>query len=360
MPRSTIHFSTTEVHFEVKTYRSGYIDMHVPTAKTLVEQKSRGVDLDKAEPRQGRMVTPFEQAKQYADAMPNDKRPDKIVVCNFDTFRIHSLTEEGDPSKNYTEFQLDELAEQYHLLDFFTDAERMRRVREEKVSLDAGNLIGELYDMLRQQYLDPDSEASQHSLNVLCVRLVFCLFAEDAAVFPRDVFKTYLLGLSARQVRPALKELFVYLDTPPGERDPYASDELKAFPYVNGGLFADRTTEIPQFTDEMADFLINEVSASTNWAEISPTIFGGVFESTLNPETRRAGGMHYTSPANIHKIIDPLFLDDLKAELETILADMSVTPRTRTARLQRFHDKIASLTFFERKTSDLIRPAAAA
>lgn len=281
--------------------------------------------------------------------MPNDKRPDKIVVCNFDTFRIHSLTEEGDPAKNYTEFQLDELAEQYHLLDFFTDAERMRRVREEKVSLDAGNLIGKLYDMLRRQYLDPDSQASQHSLNVLCVRLVFCLFAEDAAVFPRDAFKTYLSGLSARQVRPALKELFVYLDTPLEGRDPYASDELKAFPYVNGGLFADRTTEIPQFTDEITDFLINDVSASTNWADISPTIFGGVFESTLNPETRRAGGMHYTSPENIHKIIDPLFLDDLKAELATILADMSVTPRTRTARLRRFHDKIASLTFLERR-----------
>ena len=174
--------------------------------------------------------------------------PDTIIVCNFETFRIHSLENE-DPANEYVEFQLSELPEQIHLLDFLIDPQNARRKREEKVSLDAGALIGRLYEMLREQYHNPDTPESQHSLNVLCVRLVFCLFAEDAEVFPKDAFYRYLNGLPARQVRVALKELFKYLDTPPESRDPYVSDELKRFPYVNGGLFA-ADVEIPQFSEE--------------------------------------------------------------------------------------------------------------
>lgn len=178
------------------------------------------------------------------------------------------------------------------------------------------------------------------------MRLVFCLFAEDAEAFPKDAFYRYLNGLPARQVRVALKELFKYLDTPPESRDPYVSDGLKRFPYVNGGLFA-ADVEIPQFSEEILQVLVNEVSEGTNWSQISPTIFGGVFESTLNPQTRRSGGMHYTSPENIHKVIGPLFLDDLKQELTDILEDTSLGERARRNRLERYHDKIASLTFFE-------------
>lgn len=201
-------------------------------------------------PRSGRAAWSRRLSRQRPTPTPCRTRsaPDTIIVCNFETFRIHSLENE-DPANEYVEFQLSELPEQIHLLDFLIDPQNARRKREEKVSLDAGALIGRLYEMLREQYHNPDTPESQHSLNVLCVRLVFCLFAEDAEVFPKDAFYRYLNGLPARQVRVALKELFKYLDTPPESRDPYVSDELKRFPYVNGGLFA-ADVEIPQFSEE--------------------------------------------------------------------------------------------------------------
>ena len=339
--------ATTNVMFEQSTVSRGYIDAIVVDAKTFIEQKSLGVDLDKPEIRQNEPVTPFQQAKRYADAQPNVQRPDTIIVSNFYEFRIHDLAEEPYPEHNYVAFTLDELPQQLHLLDFLVDPKADRRQREKAASVNAGYLIGKLYDLLRDQYIDPDSPEAQHSLNVLCVRLVFCLFAEDAGVFERRSFYDYLHGLPARQVRVALRELFFYLDTAPADRDPYASDHLKAFPYVNGGLFADHDVDIPQFTDEIVDLLLHEVSAGTDWSTISPTIFGGVFESTLNPETRHAGGMHYTSPENIHRVIDPLFMDDLTQELEDIINEPGVGAIKRRNNLRRYQDKLASLTYFD-------------
>ena len=223
--------------------------------------------------------------------MPNSQRPDTIIVCNFETFRIHSLESE-DPANEYVEFQLSELPEQIYLLDFLIDPQRSRRKREEKVSLDAGALIGKIYEMLRGQYHDSDTTESQHSLNGLCLRLVFCLFAEDAEIFPKDAFYNYLQGLPARQVRVALKELFRYLDTKPEDRDPYVSEELKRFPYVNGGLFA-QDVEIPQFTEEILGVLLNEVSEGTNWSQISPR-FSSAYSSP--PSTpRRAAAVECTT-----------------------------------------------------------------
>lgn len=338
---------TTNVLFEQATVSRGYIDAIVVDAKTFIEQKSLSVDLDKPELRQDELVTPFEQAKRYADAQPNVQRPDTIIVCNFYEFRIHDLTEERYPAHNYTSFTLDELPDQLQLLDFLAHSTAQRRKRQTAASVDAGYLIGKLYNLLSKQYVDPDSEAAQHSLNVMCVRLVFCLFAEDAGVFGKWALYYYLSDLPARQVRIALRELFEYLDTPPADRDPYASDQLKAFPYVNGGLFADHDVEIPQFTDEIVRLLLDEISYGTNWADISPTIFGGVFESTLNPETRHAGGMHYTSPENIHRVIDPTFLDDLTQELESIIHEPGVGNIKRRNNLRRYQDKLASLTFFD-------------
>lgn len=339
--------ATTNVMFEQSTVSRGYIDAIVVDAKTFIEQKSLGVDLDKPEVRQNEPVTAFQQAKRYADAQPNVQRPNTIIVSNFYEFRIHDLAEEPYPEHNYVAFTLDELPKQLHLLDFLVDPKADRRQREKTVSVDAGYLIGKLYDMLREQYMEPDSPEAQHSLNVLCVRLVFCLFAEDAGVFGRGAFYNYLNGLPARQVRVALRELFLYLDTAPADRDPYASDQLKAFPYVNGGLFADHAVDIPQFTDEIVELLLDEVSAGTDWSTISPTIFGGVFESTLNPETRHAGGMHYTSPENIHRVIDPAFLDDLTQELEHIIQEPGVGAIKRRNSLRRYQDKLASLSFFD-------------
>jgi hypothetical protein len=339
--------ATTNVMFEQSTVSRGYIDAIVVDAKTFIEQKSLGVDLDKPELRQNEPVTPFQQAKRYADAQPNVQRPDTIIVSNFYEFRIHDLAEEPYPEHNYVAFTLDELPQQLHLLDFLVDPKADRRQREKTVSVNAGYLIGKVYDLLREQYIDPESPEAQHSLNVLCVRLVFCLFAEDAGVFERGAFYNYLNGLPARQVRVALRELFLYLDTAPADRDPYASDHLKAFPYVNGGLFSDHDVDIPQFTDEIVDLLLHEVSTGTDWSTISPTIFGGVFESTLNPETRHAGGMHYTSPENIHRVIDPAFLDDLTQELEGIINESGVGAIKRRNNLRRYQDKLASLRFFD-------------
>ncbi|MFP7696445.1 class I SAM-dependent DNA methyltransferase [Trueperella sp. LYQ143] len=336
---------TTNVRFENATTARGFIDVTIRDAKTVVEQKSLGVNLDKPELRQGTLVTPFEQAKRYADSLRNSERPNTIIVCDFGTFRIHNL-DADNPAQNYEEFTLAELPEQLHLLDFLIDPQLARRRRETKVSVEAGRLIGQLYDKLRAQYVDPDSAHARHCLNVLCVRLVFLLFAEDAGLFKKDSFYRYLRALPASMVRLALKELFVYLKTPDDQRDPYAAETLKEFPYVNGGLF-EAEVEIPNFTAEIVDFLLNEVSQGTDWSQISPTVFGGVFESTLNPETRRSGGMHYTSPENIHRVIDPLFLDDLKNELKEILHTDRLSESKRRNQLMRFHDKIAGLTFFD-------------
>lgn len=335
---------TTNVLFEQATSKRGYIDVSIPDAKTFIEQKSLGIDLDKPELRQGVLVTPFQQARNYANSRPNNQRPDFIIVCDFNEFRLHDLNKQ-DAENDYVSFTLDELPDQLHLLDFLIDPQLARQRRETEVSINAGDLIGKLYDQLRGQFLDPDAEGNQHALNVLCVRLVFCLFAEDAGLFPKDAFYRYLVGTPPHLVRDRLKQLFIILNTPVDQRDPYLDDESKVFPYVNGGLFA-RPEEIPPFTQDIVDTLLHEVSRDTNWSKISPTIFGGVFESTLNPETRAKGGMHYTSPENIHKIIDPLFMDGLREELDSILTS-HVKEVTKRRNLLAFHEKIAGLSFFD-------------
>ena len=214
------------------------------------------------------------------------------------------------------------LEKEYYRLQFLVDKGNEHLQREMEVSIAAGEIVGLLYDAFYKQYADPSSERALKSLNILCVRLVFCLYAEDAGIFGRHgMFHDYLAELEARKMRRALIELFKVLDTPPEQRDPYLKEdfpELAAFPYVNGGLFQDEEIEIPPVTDEIRDLLLSKASAEFDWSEISPTIFGAVFESTLNPETRRSGGMHYTSIENIHKVIDPLFLEELKGELRHI------------------------------------------
>ena len=181
----------------------------------------------------------------------------------------------------------------------------------------------------------------------MCVRLVFCLYAEDAGIFgKRNMFHDYLEGYPVKDCRRALIELFKTLDTPENQREDYLESDLAQFPYVNGGLFADETIEIPPFTEKIKELLLTKASEEFNWRNISPTIFGAVFESTLNPETRRSGGMHYTSIENIHKVIDPLFLDDLKKELESI-KKKPVAGGSRTKALSAFQKKLGSLTFLD-------------
>ena len=181
---------------------------------------------------------------------------------------------------------------------------------------------------------------------MLCVRLVFCLYAEDAGLFGKHgMFHDYLEKFSFDDLRRALIDLFKVLDTKIEDRDPYMKEDLAQFPYVNGGLFADEDIEIPNLNDKVKELLFSKASEDFDWSDISPTIFGAVFESTLNPETRRSGGMHYTSIENIHKVIDPLFLNDLKAELNEILSLKVI--KTKKEKIIEFQEKISKLKFLD-------------
>ena len=326
-----------------------FIDVYIPSTKVLIEQKSLGIDLDEREPRHGKMLTPFEQAKEYSDKLPTDETAKYIITCNFEIFRIYDMNR-INPHRNYREIHLSELPEKLHMLDFIADRDKTPDDgNEAEISKDAGELVGQLKDALKARYKDPESESAKHSLTVLCVRLVFCLYAEDADVFPRHLqFHDYLkkyAKLSPNEVRKNLIELFKILNTPENERDDYLDEELAAFPYVNGGLFADESIEIPGFTEEITDILLRRASAGFDWSKINPTIFGAMFESVLSDDVRAGGGMHYTEPKNIHKVIDPLFLDDLKSELKGIIELKTV--KTRNEKLERFQDKLAGLTFLD-------------
>ena len=335
------------VQFERRVIVDGqqkYIDVYLPETRVMIEQKSMTKDLSKPEPQSGGIsLTPYQQAKRYANNMPLDEMPRYIVTCNFQEFRIH---DQNKPGQEPEVIQLDALQDAAYRMEFLVKKEHASLSEEMQISMQAGEIVGKLYDAFYKQYKDPTNEKSQKSLNALCVRLVFCLYAEDSGLFgSHAMFHDYLDSYQTKHMRNALINLFRVLDQPENERDPYMNEDLAAFPYVNGGLFSDEDIEIPPITDEIRDLLLNHASEDFDWSNISPTIFGAVFESTLNPETRRSGGMHYTSIENIHKVIDPLFLDDLRAELAEI-EDIAVV-RTRKNRLEKFQDKLASLTFLD-------------
>ena len=329
-----------QVHLDHTSFIDGYIEKtHV-----MIEQKSINKSLTAAiKQSDGSMLTPFEQSKRYSSELPYSKRPRWIVTSNFKSFYIYDMEKPGgDPEI----ILLEELEKEYYRLQFLVEEGNTNLQREMEVSIAAGDIVGLLYDALAKQYVDPTTERAMKSLNILCVRFVFCLYAEDAGIFGRHgMFHDYLEEFDAKHMRKAVIELFQVLDTKPEDRDPYLEDSLSAFPYVNGGLFANENIEIPQFTEEIRQLLLEKASADFNWSEISPTIFGAVFESTLNPETRRSGGMHYTSIENIHKVIDPLFLDDLKNELEEI-RQISVQ-RTKEKKLKEFQKKLAGLRWLD-------------
>ncbi len=330
-----------QVHIDRST---GFIDGYIPATKVLIEQKSLDKDLRKPiKQSDGLMLNPFQQAKKYIAELPVSRHPRWVVTCNFAEFLVYDME---NPNGEPESILLENLPKEYYRLAFLVDTGDANLKREEEISIKAGEIVGRLYDALSKQYTAPDDEQSQKSLNVLCVRLVFCFYAEDAGVFGRHLmFHDYLRQFEARRLRSALIELFQTLNTPLDERDPYLDEELAAFPYVNGGLFADDRIEIPQFTEEIRTLILQNASADFDWSEISPTIFGAVFESTLNPETRRSGGMHYTSVENIHKVIDPLFLDELKAELEEIKEIKTV--KTKNEKLEQFCGKLSKLKFLD-------------
>ena len=339
--------SMMEFELPVKTITkekgSDFIDAYIPSTKVLIEQKGSHVDLSaKYRQSDGQELTPYQQARRYAAGLPVSKTPRWIVACNFQTFEVHDMERPNDAPEI---IQLADLAKEYHRLSFLVDDANAHIKKELEVSIQAGEIVGVLYEKLLAQYIHPDDPESQKSLNKLCVRLVFCLYAEDAGILgAKNMFHDYMSQFSVNEFRKGLIELFKVLDTCPEDRDPYMDEQLAAFPFVSGGMFAG-DIEIPRITEEIRTLILQRASDDFDWSLISPTIFGAVFESTLNPETRRSGGMHYTSLENIHKVIDPLFLDDLKAELADIKA--VAVKKTKKDRARQFQDKLASLRFLD-------------
>ncbi|MDB8591714.1 DNA methyltransferase [Streptococcus salivarius] len=337
---------TEYITFEDKVMldHTSFIDGFIDKTKVLIEQKGANKDLNKAiKQSDGTYLTPFQQAKRYSANIPYSRRPRWIITCNFKEFYIYDMEQ---PNGEPIVVQLADLDKEAYRLEFLVDKTNEHLEREMKVSMEAGEIVGEIYDGLLKQYVNPDNPDSLHAINQLVVRLVFCLYAEDAGIFGHKMmFHDYLARFGSRDFRRGLMDLFSVLDTPIDTRDPYLDSELNAFPYVNGGMFAENNLEIPNFTDELRELILEHASSGFDWSEISPTIFGAVFESTLNPETRRSGGMHYTSIENIHKVIDPLFLDELKAELNEIRQFKQ--PKTVEQKAKQFQSKLASLLFFD-------------
>lgn len=335
----------------------GSIDAYIPSTHVLIEQKSSGVDLSKPESRPNgghtEKITPYEQARRYDTHLSANERAYFYVLCNFNEFIIYDIRENVD-AKPVT-IELKDLEKDLNALDFLVNKHKTRIQKEQQISVDAGKLVSKMYDELLDifsNYPTLDDEKVKHSINELCVRLVFCLYAEDAGLFSNtEAFYDYLKDVAPNQIGLKLKELFEVLNTEDDDRnkkDQFWKDEhpvLEAFPYVNGGLFANMDIFIPPFTQKLKDILLNEASRGFNWKDISPTIFGAVFESTLNPETRRQGGMHYTSVQNIHKVIDPLFLNELKDELKQIKAWKQ--PKKKQELAKAFQMKLSRLTFFD-------------
>lgn len=338
-PEQFISFEN-QVHLD----HTSFIDGYISETKVMIEQKSIKKDLlAPIKQSDGTLLKPIEQAKRYAAELPVSQHPKWIVTCNFEKFLVYDMEH---PHNEPEEILLSNLPEEYYRLNFLVNNGSAHIRKEMEVSMAAGELVGKLYNAFLNQYNDASNAESLRSLNKLCVRLVFCLYAEDAGIFgEHDMFHDYLERFEVRDLRRALIDLFKVLDQKPAERDPYLDEQLAAFPYVNGGLFEDENIEIPNFTEEIRDLLLQKASSDFDWSKISPTIFGAVFESTLNPETRRSGGMHYTSIENIHKVIDPLFLDELKNEF-TKIKNITVK-RTRKLQLETFQKKLAGLKFLD-------------
>ncbi|HEM3718371.1 TPA: class I SAM-dependent DNA methyltransferase [Streptococcus suis] len=337
---------TEYITFEDKVMldHTSFIDGYIDKTKVMIEQKGADKDLNKAiKQSDGSLLTPFQQAKRYSANLPYSQRPRWIVTSNFKEFYIYDMEQ---PNAEATVVKLADLEQEFYRLEFLVDKSNEHLEREMQISMEAGEIVHEMYEGLLKQYKNPESPDSLHAINQLIVRLVFCLYAEDSGLFGHKLaFHDYLARFGSRDFRRALHDLFDVLDTPIEQRDPYLDDDLAAFPYVNGGMFAEKQIEIPNFTDDLRALILEHASSQFDWSDISPTIFGAVFESTLNPETRHSGGMHYTSIENIHKVIDPLFLNDLKDELNDIRQFKQA--KTVEQKAKQFQAKLASLTFFD-------------
>ena len=344
--------ATQQIEFEKKVglKNTSFIDAYLKETKVLIEQKSKEIDLNKPQKQSdGSFLTPFEQAHRYNAALPFNERARFIIICNFKEFHIYDFNLQNPLKQKPQVFYLKELPKHFDHFSFLIHKNQNIFEKEKNISIQAATLIGKLHEALLKQYGEnrKDDDFVLKNLNKLCVRLVFCFYAEDSGIFPKmNQLGHYLEGFKAENAGEALEKCFKILNTPIEQRPLSLKEELKAFPYVNGGLFDNaQNDEIPPINEEIFNILVKDCSLGFDWSGISPTIFGAMFESTLNPATRRQGGMHYTSIENIHKVIDPLFLDSLKEELQKLLN--APLGKKRAKNLREFQKKLASLTFLD-------------
>lgn len=355
----------SKVKFEGSTKR---IDIRIKTSKIVVEQKSNDVDLDVKQKQSGKdsngneiWLTPMEQAIRYYNNLDTPDQGRYVIACNFKEFRIWDSYHKNAPVKS---IMLEELPSRWRDLKILVEPYRpegfVDEKREERVSSTASEFIRNLYDTIYASKKEWTKSELQ-SLNMFCVRVVFCLFAEDAGIFDDGQFRTFLEKFNARDLSKKFDALYFWLDMTEARRREYyklADVEVQQFPYVDGGLFnnADlyETPAISKAAYEILksawDLKLKDTDETFDWSEISPTNFGCIFESTVDSEVRESGGMHYTTPSNIHRVIDPLFMDDLKEELGRILAlpiDTKGQKDVKYARLEAFRDRLSSMRFLD-------------
>lgn len=330
-----------------KSVAGKHIDAYIARTKVLIEHKTSDVDLTKKFPQSdGQMLTAFEQAKRYAEMLPANERPRWIVTCNFSEFRIY------DTRTNFIEsepvvIKLRDLRYQFPRLKFLIDPNADTTPPAEKISKSAIEIISKIYDAFKNNYKENHVTDFEEVLNKICTRLVFCLYAGDANIFDANLFFGYLQSFPDRDRNRALQNIFDALNTPDDQRD-NLDDALKNFPYVNGGLFSEKIP-LPEYHFRVGNPVATITSLNSrkkfSWHEIDPPIFGAMFESTFSRENRqRKGGMYYTSVDNIHKVIDPLFMDDLRDEFD-IARRRRVQNRSQA--LFELQDKLAALKFFD-------------
>lgn len=333
---------------------SGFIDVHIPSASTIVEMKSSGVDLAKKEMRQGRMVTPAEQARDYANGFPYSLRPRYLIACNFEEMWVYDTARNPLADKPLYRIPLEDLPRQVDVLRFLSGEAKPPEVLAREVSVEAGRIMGRLHEHAERAYGDTSKPSVQHAVSVLLTRLMFLMFAEDAGLLlsakkdgVRDnlAFRDYVRSWSPENLSTGLKVLFDWLDTKPEDRDPYASEKLRAFPYVNGGLFREKIP-IPTLDEDFRHTLIVDGCQEFDWSGVSPTVFGSIFEGALSPDHRRRNGQHFTTPEAIHRVIDPLFLDDLK-ERFVDACNRDTAGGARTKALLALQDEIAAVSVLD-------------
>ena len=312
-----------EEHVRKLDNRSGFIDLFWP-GKLIVEQKSAGRDLGRA----------YGQAGEYFDALPERERPRYILVSDFQTFELHDLDEQDEVA-----FPLSDLPRHVDKFGFILGVERRTFRDQDPANIEAAELVGRLHEALEA------AGYRGHNLERFLVRIVFCLFADDTGIFePRDIFLD-LIETRTREdgsdTGSRLAELFQVLDTPEAARQTTLDEDLARCPYVDGDLF-NGALRIPSFNSAMRGALLD--ACHFDWSNISPAIFGALFQSVMAPEERRAQGAHYTTEKNILKVIGPLFLDDLRAKFNRLRARKD---KRRRGELTAFQKRLGGMKFFD-------------